>query len=752
MRVVFCAWIIAQLIAAVLPGTASAGAFVLSDPRIDSSWGRQSAQPIAPSSTDDADAGLPSGLTGQARARAYVEALTASRVTLDEAARFHFYAPANAAAFDTRPDRPHVQLETGPTAGAYAAAAGEKTRAAEPILQAELDARFVALTAAMEQAGSIVLPSPAAPVTYCRWIARTVHSPMPPLAAVVWKNCMADRDRFVAALVHRLADLVVIPDLSSIAPLAPGYDDMHLSRAVLPGEVLLPLPFEDLNATFQERLRTRFEAARPGLEAQLTRSLAIRASSDVILPPDIECRDVLGSYAGPLALRPAAAPVASALNRACMDAVARWIPSALERIQHEVVASLDGDLARLQANPAGEFHVARTPRQECSSALAPHFPAPVNHYDRDGWPFAGLDATQSDGLRQACLVAAQRVAKAVADRQLAAAVSASQPDTDTLEGWTDHGWYAVPPRSKAAAAFPTNPMAMQPYDAAAQSAYEAAMAPKRKAAAERFVAGIERAFDVGSGVEPAAAATACAKREGNPSDEAFRSFLNTPFDPIAGHRGMDALRAKPTLTAREAEDWVSLTCRILHDDTTARRVELAVAASNVSSAFPNGLDLVVPSHADGSQIVVDPTALVRAAAIDGIQVAYEQHGSYWTRPWGGGSGKGMRVTPFAATSPTITGTLQDGKRPDGTGYLLITAMEELPGLHSPEETIGCLDSPSGRTGADLKANRLFGVAAAMFSYMPEDGGRIVADSVRQQGALVACDAAKRAFLAGGVVQ
>jgi hypothetical protein len=40
----------------------------------------------------------------------------------------------------------------------------------------------------------------------------------------------------------------------------------------------------------------------------------------------------------------------------------------------------------------------------------------------------------------------------------------------------------------------------------------------------------------------------------------------------------------------------------------------------------------------------------------------------------------------------------------------------------------------------------------MFSYMPEDGGRIVADSVRQQGALVACDAAKRAFLAGGVVQ
>ena len=47
-------------------------------------------------------------------------------------------------------------------------------------------------------------------------------------------------------------------------------------------------------------------------------------------------------------------------------------------------------MARLRANPSGEFHVERTPRQECASALAPHFPAPINHYDRHQWPFAGL--------------------------------------------------------------------------------------------------------------------------------------------------------------------------------------------------------------------------------------------------------------------------------------------------------------------------------------------------------------------------
>jgi hypothetical protein len=750
MRVVLCAWVVAQLVAAMLSGNASAYPFVLSDPKVDPSWGRQSAQPIAPSSVLDADAELSSDLTGQARARAYVEALAASGVTLDEAARFHFYAPAYAAAFDTWPDRPHVQLETGPAAGAYAAAAGEKARTAEPILQAELDARFVALTAAMEQAGSIVLPSPGAPVTYCRWIARTVHSTMPPLAAALWNDCMADRDRFVDALVHRLADLVVIPDLSSIASTAPGYDGTHLSRAVLPGETLRPMPFEHLDAVFQARLRDRFEAARPRLEAQLTRSLAIRASSDVILPPAIECREVLGAYAGPLTLQPAAASVAGALDRACMDAVARWIPLALERIQHEVVAPLDRDFARLRANPSGEFHVVRTPRQECASALAPHFPAPVDHYDRDQWPFAGLDAAQSTGLRQACLAAAQRVTEAVADRRLAAAISTSQPEADTLKGWTAQGWFAVPPRSIPATAFPANSMALQPYDAVGQASYEAAMAPKRKAAAERFVAGIERAFDVGSGVEPAAAAKACAKREVDSGDDAARSLFSTPFDPAAGRRGMDALRAKTALTAREAEDWVSLTCRVLHDDTIARRVELAVAASNASSAFPGSLDLVVPSHADGSPIGIDPTALVRAAAIDGIQVAYEEQSSVIARLWGGSSGKGMRITPFAATTPAITATLQDGRRPDGTAYLEVTAMEDLPGLHSPEETIGCLHSPSGRTAADLKANRLLGVASAIFSYVPEEGGRIVADTIRKETDLAACDAAKKAFLAGGI--
>ena len=737
---------------------ASAGVLILADPGIDPSWGHRPGQPIAPSGTEYAIDRLPKDLTGQARARAYIGALAASPVTLDEAARFHFYAPAAAMPPSLQPDQPPLALGTGPAATAYSAAIEEKARVAGPPLDAEMDARFAALATAVERADSISLPAPTSPVTYCRWIGQTVSQRMPPFAAATWRHCMADRDVFIDLLVRRLADLAVVPDLprsgarKSAAPTRTDADDLQLSRAVLPGETLQPLPFDRLDAAFQARLRERFEAARPRLDAELRDALALRASSDVVLPPALECRDVLGPYAGPLALRPAASSIAGALDRACMDAVARWIPSALERIQHEVVGRLDGDLARLQANPAGEFHVARTPKQECSSALAPHFPAPVDQYDRDQWPFAGLDATQSNGLREACVAAAQRVAKAVADRLLATAVSSSRPDTDTLEGWTAHGWFAAPPQSTAATAFPANPMAMQPYDATGQASYEAAMAPRRKAAAERFVNEIERAFDVASGAEPAAAVRMCTKREGDPGDDALRSLLSTPFDPAVSRRGMDALRAKPTLTAGEAENWVSLTCRVLHDDTIVRRVELAVAASNVSSAFPDGLELVVPSHADGSPIAIDPTALVRAAAIDGIQVTYEQQGSGLAHLWGGGSSRGIRVTPFAATSPAITGALQDGQRPDGTKHLMVTAMQDLPGLHSPEETIGCLYSPSGRTAADLKANRLLGVASAMFSFVPEDGGRIVADSFRRQGALVTCDAAKRAFLAGEVVQ
>ncbi len=733
---------------------ATAGALVLADPGVDPFWGRRLGQAVAPSTTEDANDRLPKDLTGEARTRAYIAALAASPVTLDEAASFHFYAPAAGMPPSLQPDQPLLALGTGPAGTAYAAAIEAKIRGAGPILDAELDARFAALAAALGRADTISLPSPASPVTYCRWIGRTVSQRMPPFAAAVWRHCMGDRDAFVDLLVRRLADLAVVPDLprsgarQSAAPTRTEADDLQLSRAVLPGETLQPLPFDRLDAAFQARLVERFEAARPRLEAELRDALALRASSDVVLPPDIECRDVLGPYAGPLALRPAASSIAGALGRTCMEAVAQWIPSALERIQHEVVGRLDGDMARLQANPAGEFHVARTPQQECSSALAPHFPAPVDHYDRDQWPFAGLDATQSNGLREACVAAAQRVAKAVADRLLATAVSSSQPDTDTLEGWTAHGWFAAPPQSMVATTFPANPMAMQPYDATGQASYEVAMAPRRKAAAERFVAGIERTFDVESGLEPAAAARECAKREGDPGDDALRSLLSTPFDPAVGRRGMDALRAKPALTAREAEDWVSLTCRVLHDDTTVRRIELALAASNVSSAFPDGLELVVPSHADGSPIAIDPTALVRAAATDGIQVTYERQLSGFARLWGGGSGKGILVTPFAAASPAITGALQDGRRPDGTAYLEVTAMQDLPGLHSPEETIGCLYSSSGRTDADLKAKRLLGVASAMFSYLPEEGGRIVADTFRGQADLATCDAAKRAFLAG----
>jgi len=96
MRVVFDAWVLAYLIAAGLPGRASADPFVLSDPRLDPSWGGQPGQPIAASAPRKAESEseLPGDVVGKARNAAYLEALRGSRQTLDEAAACHFYASA----------------------------------------------------------------------------------------------------------------------------------------------------------------------------------------------------------------------------------------------------------------------------------------------------------------------------------------------------------------------------------------------------------------------------------------------------------------------------------------------------------------------------------------------------------------------------------------------------------------------------------------------------------------------------------
>ena len=261
----------------------------------------------------------------------------------------------------------------------------------------------------------------------------------------------------------------------------------------------------------------------------------------------------------------------------------------------------------------------------------------------------------------------------------------------------------------------------------------------RKAAARRWSGAIAATFAVETGLEPPAASFLCANRRRDPADATLRTMLGMRFDPEAERRDLDAIRAKAVLSAGEAEAWITGTCRTLHDDTITARVKLATEAANVPGTFASGEKLGVPSHADDRLQEIDPTALVQAAAIDGIQVMFAPAG------WGWGSTPTMWITPFRRKGPRLDGALEPVVHRDGTKALAVSKLQPLQGLDTPEDTIACLATPVEHAAAELKAKRLGGLAGAMLSDYPEEGGRVVADSIRTGRALDACKAAKAAF-------
>lgn len=746
MRMVFSAWVLAYLVAAGVPGRASADPFVLSDPRLDPSWGGQPGQPIAPSAPRKAEWELPGDVVGKARNAAYLEALRGSRQTLDEATAYHFYASAGR--IYVPPDHAQFAAVIGDAAVAEAGVLAAKIREAEPALMAELDARFAVLTAALERADAITLPSAGAgAVTYCRWIRLASGTQPSRLTEDLWRQCLVDRDRFINDLVRRLADVAVIPDLPA-TDAAPGTEagystlgsDLALSLGALPGETLAPMPYAPLAAAFGERLRARFQAARPRLEARLGEALARRAASDVLLPPTYECNGLLGPYAGPLARLPAAAEVADALSQACLPAAERQVPVAVERIRHDMLAGFDAELARVRDGVPDAARIERTPEASCAAKLAPHFPLPVPHYDANAWPFAGLDAAQSTALRQACVDAGTRVLRAVMDKHFERALLDSTPDADTLTGWEAHGWYVTPPGGTDWIEVRGNPFAMSSLRQKFQAEYDLKMAPRRAEAAQRFAAAIAGLFKVDTGVEPPAAAILCTSRERAPAGATLTTLFNMRQDPVAERRELDALRAKPALGPSEAEALVVGTCRTLHAGTIAARVRLAEAAANIPGTFTVGEKLAVPSHPNGDWLPVDPATLVGEAAIDGIQVAFQTTGYF--------SKKEMSITPFGRASPRLDGKLIEVTQHDKTKLIGIDELQQMQGLDSPEDTIRCLLGSSESAHAEAKAQMLASIASAMWSYVPELHGIAVRDAMNQRVAANACDAAKTAFLNG----
>jgi hypothetical protein len=747
MRKALGAAVLAGLLVACHSRIAHASGLVLADPRIDTAWGRQLGQPIAPNVVQRPDFELPSDLTGKARNSAYLEAMRGSQPTLDEAAAYHWYAPPESILIP--PDRVPFAPVTAVEAAGYADALKAKMREAEPVLTTELDARFAALTAAVERADTITLPpAGAARITYCRWIIDVSVARSLPLAADLRKQCIVDRNKFIDALVLRLADLAVIPDLPDpdAAPVTDGRNsvvrsDLGLPPMVLPGETAIdaPLPYAPLAAKFDQRLTARFEAARPRLEARLAEALDRRDSSAVILPPSYECYALLGPYAGPLAQLPAAAGTADALAHVCLTVMGRQVQVKIDRIQREVVASLEAEAVRVRDGAPGSDRLEHMPEVACAATLAPHFPAPpAPRYDGGPWRFSGLDEVQSAALRKACVDAGAEVLRGVMDKRFARALADSVPDPDTLGGWVAHGWYGAAPGGTDWIAPKDNILSTSSLRQKFQADYEVTMEPRRKAAAARFVAEIERSFAVETGIVPEGAALLCSGNYKPGSSDLARTLFGSLI--VAGPLpAADALNAKPGLTAQEADAWIRTTCGDLYARTLTRRRTLAREAGHAGDVFPSGLKLAVASPS-GALVTVDPAHLVDSAAIDGLQVAFAPAG--WL------SGAAMTITPFGHPTPVMSGRLVETTRNDGQPFLKVEDLRGFRDLDGPLATVACVAmqvEQAHRQGS----MRIVGAGAAVFFGDSFILAGEVQDVARQDLIVVEdCASAKRAFLQG----
>ncbi len=727
---VFGAWIVVQLIAALAPDRALATPYVLADPRVDPTWGRPG-QPTAPSAVREADSEIAASSPAADWAARYMEQLQASPPTLDAAAAFHFYAPPNTLRAAYLGQRP------APSIGAATLRMlDEKGRAAEPALVQELDRRFEALATAVRGADSIVLPETInlteRPASYCRWIGEAAGGMAVPLANRLREHCLGRRDQFIGALVDRIADLATIPALPGATgatwnPATWNPDALRLSYLVLPGETRAPMDYAALEARLEQRLGQRFEARRAELEAQLGLALERRAASGVVLPPVQDCAAILGPYASVLARSPAAAEIAGELQRACMERIPVTIAAAVQRVGDGIMAGLKAEADRVQTADVGDTRVDRTPQATCDALLTPHFPATRAVYgDAATFP----SAPRLGVLGRACLAAATDIRRAVLNKHLTAAL-AGLPARDAVGAWASAAWFAVPPGGGSWIDGRADPAALASFEAA----YEPAVAPRRKEAAVKAADVVSGPPDDMAGAFPDG--DPCVRRQRSPGDTALGSLLGLQPDPVAEARRVGMLRAKPALSASEAEELLTLTCRAERGTAVAAHTADAERAAGLDRTLAQGERLAVPRHEDGSLMEVDALALVRGAAADGIQVAFDPGGMF--------SGPSLTVAPLDTGSQQLQGALHEEKEDDGTRLLVIRSLDPLPGLHTPEETVTCLLTPVDQAAGEARLNAIGAIAGGMFSEVPELHGHDIRDAMARGTAVEACRAAKARF-------
>lgn len=394
--------------------------------------------------------------------------------------------------------------------------------------------------------------------------------------------------------------------------------------------------------------------------------------------------------------------------------------------RNTIVGPFDAMAGRAARGDAAA-RIRETPEKACRGAVQPYRPDPTGPSARS------LDDAQVEQLEADCVASARRANSAVIGWHVAQALTV---DPGSLDQWEAVRWSPGFVRSFDWVDS-DDPALVGQVTAEFERVYEAGLGPKRKAAARHWADAIAATFAVSSGIEPPAAAHLCSDRKRTPAGMTLGALFGMPSDPTAEQRSLAALQAKTAWSPQDAEAWITGTCRTMHDDTIEARIGLATAAAHVPDTFGSSGKLGVPSHEDDRLNEIDPAALVQAAAIDGVQVGFRSSGLF--------SGPTMWITPFDRGSPRLNGKLEAIRHRDGTTALAITKLETLPGLDAPEDTIACLGTPLEQAVADVKAKRLGGLAAAMFSDEPGEGGRAMANSYRTGAALEACNTAKATF-------
>ncbi|MDE4909558.1 MULTISPECIES: hypothetical protein [unclassified Methylobacterium] len=180
-------------------------------------------------------------------------------------------------------------------------------------------------------------------------------------------------------------------------------------------------------------------------------------------------------------------------------------------------------------------------------------------------------------------------------------------------------------------------------------------------------------------------------------------------------------------------------CREGERQVGVRRARAALAAVHVDDVVGDGmLGLTTP---DGRVTFADPRAIVAAAAINGVQVAFRRITSwlFWSRTR-------IQITPLGRDEPVLIGTLIPETRADGVWVWRVVGLPSLPGLDGPFATMAYLTQGHETANAAVSLG-LAGAAAFFLFDAPRSAGELIGTGFDIATTSARCSSARRTYLA-----